>query len=476
MTSLDSQIVAFDRSTKDFIERLREKLGPQALVLESSDKKPYEAGARHQGGVAKAVIRPATQDEMAWAIRELIAAGEPFVAQGAATGLVAGATPTSAGTQWVLSTQRLRDTLEIDPINRSATVAAGFRLSDLNRVAAEHGLTFPIDLGSDPSIGGMVATNTGGARLIRYGGVRENLLDVQGVLVTPEGASVGGTRGLRKNNTGLSWPQLFCGTFGAFGLVTRATVKLHPIQKQTATALLAVESTAVAMQLLCALEEELGEFISAFEGISGSALDAVARHPGNSPMFAQTPSYAVLIEVSSALGPDKGLNLESLLVQALEKPFSEGLILDAVVGKPEHIWRVRHSLSEAVQGLGKMVAFDLSVKRSSFSSFRDRCLQLVKLHVPEAHVCDFGHLGDGGVHLNMVVPPTTEAEAIDGLKDAIYDLTVCDFDGSFSAEHGVGPSNVKWYRRYLDRATQDWARLLHGHFDPSGRLGNVRLY
>lgn len=475
MNSLEVATKQARHSSVELIDRLRDKLGTLAVITQDFDKQPYEAGARHARGVAKAVVRPSTQDEMAWVIKELLSAGEHFVAQGAATGLVAGATPTPDGTQWILSTQRLRDILEIDEVNRSATVAAGYRLSDLNKAAAEHGLTFPIDLGSDPSIGGMVATNTGGARLIRYGGVRENLLDVEGILVAPAGRQVGGARGLRKNNTGLSWQQLFCGTFGAFGVVSRATVKLHPLQKQTATALLAVESAAVAMQLLCRLESDLGEFVSAFEGISGAALDAVASHAGGSRLFSTTPDYAVLVELSSAVGHQQGLDLEALLVSALEQQMENGLIADAIVGKPDQIWRVRHSLSEAVQGLGKMVAFDLAVKRSRFAPFRSRCLEVVKARIPDAVVCDFGHLGDGGVHLNMVVPNDHDVERIQMLRDDIYDLTVLEFEGSFSAEHGVGPSNSKWYQRYLDSATKDWAHLLHGHFDPAARLGNIRL-
>ena len=99
----------------------------------------------------------------------------------------------------------------------------------------------------------------------------------------------------------------------------------------------------------------------------------------------------------------------------------------------------------------------------------------MKARIPDAVVCDFGHLGDGGVHLNMVVPNGHDAEQIQMLRDDIYDLTVLEFEGSFSAEHGVGPSNSKWYQRYLDSATKDWAHLLHGHFDPAARLGNIRL-
>ena len=452
------------------------RLGTPGVLVDAADKAPYEVSARHGRGQARAVLRPASRDELAWAIEQLAAAGQAFVVQGAATGLVGAATPTEAGSQWVLSTQRLRDCLEIDAVNRSAVVAAGYRLSDLNRAAAEHGLCFPIDLGADPSLGGMVATNTGGARLIRYGGVRENLLAVEAVLLHPPGARVGSTRALRKNNTGLDWCQLLAGTLGAFAVLSRVTVKLHPIQRQAATALVAVESPCSAMALLGSLEQALGEFVSAFEGLSGPALSAAVEHlPDVAAPFAHAPAYAVLLEVSSAIGPGAGVDLEALLMAWLEAQLERGLVIDAVVDKPERLWRIRHAVSESVQALGRLVAFDVAVSRSRFAAFRARALGLVGAHVPDARVCDFGHLGDGGVHLNIVVPRHTGDAVIQALRSAVYETVVREFDGSFSAEHGIGPYNQACHRRFTDLPTRALAGALHRHLDPAARLGNVRL-
>ncbi len=457
------------------VERLAERLGPRGLLRDAAEIAPYEVSARHDGGRARGVLRPANAQELAWALRELIAAGAPLVTQGAATGLVGAGTPTAQGTQWVLSTQRLRDVLEIDAVNRSATVAAGYRLSDLNRAAAEPGLCFPIDLGADPTLGGMVATNTGGARLIRFGGVRENLLGVEAVLAHPAGQRVGSSRALRKNNTGLDWAQLLCGTFGAFGVITRATVKLHPVQQQSATALVAVDSVEAAVEMACELEQAMGEFVSAFEGMSRGALQAVARHQGGALPFAHVPAYAVLMEVSSAVPPGRGLDLEAMLMAWLEQHMAQGRIADAVLDKPAQLWRIRHAISEAVQSLGRMVAFDLAVTRSAFAAFRARALLLIGQLLPEANVCDFGHLGDGGVHLNMVVPQDTPAEAIGRLRDAIYDAVVREFGGSFSAEHGVGPYNQAYYHRFSEPAMQHLAGALQWQLDPARVLGNVWL-
>lgn len=463
-------------SERQLAERLRERLGEAGLLTETSAKLPFEAAARHGRGSARAVVRPTTAEDLGWVVEELSATDAAFVVQGAATGLVGASTPTASGTQWVLSTQRLRDRLEIDPVDRSAVVAAGYRLSDVNRAAALHGLCFPIDLGADPSIGGMVATNTGGARLIRYGGMRENVLSVACVLASPPGARVGSMRALRKNNTGLDWPAVMVGTFGAFGVVTHATLKLHPIQRQTATALLAVDSVETAVSLLCTLEDAMGEFVSAFEGMSGNALRAAVDHlPGVAAPFPSTPAYAVLLEVSSAVASDGGFNLEAMLMRWLEAQMEGNRIADAVVDKPEKLWRIRHAISESVQGLGKMVAFDVSVSRSRFAAFRRHAVALIEAQIPAARVCDFGHLGDGGVHLNIVVPADTCVDAIDRLRSSLYLVTVEEFEGSFSAEHGIGPYNQRFHRRFTDEPTRALAKVLHAQLDPRGHLGNVRL-
>lgn len=455
-------------------QRLAQRLGPRGLLTERAEVVPYEASARHGAGKARAVVRPATMEELSEAVRELIGAGAHMVVQGAATGLVGAATPSPQGTQWVLSTQRLRDVLSIDPVNRSATVAAGYRLSDLNRSAQEHGLVLPIDLGADPSVGGMVATNTGGARLIRYGGVRENLLGLQAVLAYPAGEMVGHDLSLRKNNTGLGWAQLMCGSFGALGVVGRATVKLHPVQRQCATALVALDSVEQAVELACSLELTMGEFVSAFEGLSQGALDAVAQHQGQD-VFATTPPYAVLMEVSSAIAPGGGLDLETMLMAWLESRFERGEVRDAVVDKPDRLWRLRHAVSESVQALGRLVAFDVAVPRSSFAAFRHEAARIIAQCMPQARLCDFGHLGDGGVHLNMVVPVNTGVQQIEQLREAIYDAVVGQFSGSFSAEHGIGPYNQRFYERFTEGPMRSACTALQQALDPRFQLGRIRL-
>ncbi|MEZ6020219.1 MAG: FAD-binding oxidoreductase [Planctomycetota bacterium] len=166
----------------------------------------------------------------------------------------------------MLSGRRLTSTLEIDPINRTARVSAGATLSGLNSALAEHGLFFPVDLGADPQIGGMVATNTGGTRLVRYGDVRRHVLGLEVVL--GDGSVWRKMNGLRKDNTGLDWKQLFIGTSGSFGIVTKALLNVQPKPRQIGAVLAACESGEAVLHLLQHVEMYAGEFLSAFEVLS----------------------------------------------------------------------------------------------------------------------------------------------------------------------------------------------------------------
>src|SRR5690606_1854300 len=200
-------------------------VGSEQVFTDAADKVRYETGARYGEGKAAVVVRPASAAEVAAVVSYCVQAKVPLIAQGANTGLVAASTPDGSGTQVVLSLERLRGDIAVDRANRTATVGAGVTLQELNDKLAEHELCFPIDLGANPSLGGMIATNTGGSRLIRYGDVRHNLLGIEVVLADPPGQVLDLMSGLRKNNTGYDLKQLFVGVGGAGGVITRAVVQ-----------------------------------------------------------------------------------------------------------------------------------------------------------------------------------------------------------------------------------------------------------
>jgi FAD/FMN-containing dehydrogenase len=467
------------------VQELAALLGADAVLSEPHELARYEQGWRYGKGAALAAVRPASTADVARVLAFTSQRGLRVLPQGANTGLVGASTPDASGEMIVLSLERLSKELEIDVVDRTVIAGGGVLLSQLDAALAEKGLLFPIDLGADPTVGGMVATNAAGTRVLRYGDVRQNLLGVEVVLA--DGTVLDLMTALRKNNTGLDAKQLFVGTSGVFGVVTRAVLRVVPRPAQRATALVGVADGATVLQLLGHLERGLGDVLTAFEVMSAEALSPVFRYQPRlrNPFGASLPPYTALVELSTTL-PAEALGLDDLLESSLGA-FIEGdageRITDIFPGKPADLWDVRHHVSESHRHEGEVLGFDISVPRVAMAAFVDAArgtlMSKVAAGYPFIRVCDFGHWGDGGVHLNLVwkkddAPrPTPELKA--ELQPLLYDLAVKDFRGSFSAEHGVGPHNQAFYDRYTPPLVKEICRTLKAELDPRGLLGTTRL-
>lgn len=462
------------------IRDLRQLLGEGGVLHAYPEVEKYERGYRYGSGRALAVARPATVAELREVVRYCYAHELRLIAQGANTGLVGASTPDDSGGELVVSLDRLRGIEAVDVHTRTACVRAGTRLSELNRAAAAHDLFYPIDLGSDPSLGGMVATNTGGSRLLRYGDVQHNLLGLEVVLADADATVLTDLQGLRKDNSGVDLKQLFVGTGGSFGIVSRVQVELHRMPRQAAAALVIPDSHAVIPQLLTLLETEAGEFLGAFEGMSANAMQAALAHNRrlrNPFSSGEIPPYAVLVELLSMAGPDR-LDLSDLLTGILGRAMEarEPLVRDACFGRAEELWSLRHSISDGLRAAGTVIGFDISVPRSRLPECRADLSASLAERYPQLRICDFGHCGDGGDHFNLVWPASAascDPSVIEAVRELIYDRVVRKYGGSFSAEHGVGPHNVRYYRRYASPLERAMAGHLKRFCDPKGLLGRV---
>ena len=456
-------------------------LGPGAVLTDPSDLEKYETGWRYGRGKALLVARPASTAEVARVLSFCRERGLRVLAQGANTGLVGASVPDAGGEMVVLSLERLNRRLEVDALDRTVTVDAGVLLSDLNRALAEHGLTFPVDLPADPQIGGMIAANTGGARLLRYGDVRRNLLGVEVALA--DGSVADALTALRKNNTGLDFKQLFTGTSGVFGVITGAVLQVAPLPRQRAAALVGVERGAAALDLLQALERGRSELLAAFEVMSRGALAPVFSGQGQlrNPFGQALAPYTILVELASTL-PESALDLAGLLESALAEYLEghEDEISDVLMGRPDEFWAIRHHISESLREEGRVLAFDVAVPRSRMPEFTEAVKAWLRAEHPGFRVCDFGHWGDGGTHLNLVLPegaaPRPFEDLVPEVQRGVYDLAVRGFHGSFSAEHGVGPHNQAFFDEYTGAAQKAAGAALKARFDPDGLLGTVRLW
>jgi FAD/FMN-containing dehydrogenase len=411
-------------------------------------------------------VRPGTTAEVAAVVRLCAREGVAVVPQGGNTGLCGGSVPTGQRREVVLSLSRLRRIRELDALNDTITVEAGCILADVQRAAVEAGRLFPVSLAAEGScqIGGNLSTNAGGVNVLRYGSARDQVLGVEVVL--PDGRVWNGLRGLRKDNTGYDLKQLFLGAEGTLGVITAAVLRLHPKPSATVTAWLAIEQPRVAVGLLGALHELLGDRLSAFELISQSCLEAVLAHaPGARAPLPQSHPWYVLVEIA-----DSGA--QALLAERVERALAEcaerGAVIDAVLAQSgeqsQALWRIRETIPEAQF---TNVKHDVAVPVSRTPELIERVTARLRERFPQAEVYAFGHVGDGNIHYN-VGPPALVAERA-AVNRIVYGV-VAELGGSISAEHGLGQLKREEIRGHKDALELELMLRVKQALDPQGLM------
>jgi len=437
---------------------LAELHGPgYGLLLPGDDVARYEESPNGVSGHAAFVVRPdgpaAVSAVLDWAYRHRVR----LVPQGANSGLVGGAVPDGCG---VLSTERLRDRFELDAAGRTLTVSAGFHLGEINERLAPHGLRLPVEVGSDPVVGGLVSTNTAGSHVLGHGDVRRRVLGVEAAIPDGAGTVLDVLAPLRKRNEGLDARQLFVGTGGAYGVITAASFDLAPLPRSRAAAWLAVPEERHIPEVVRLLD---GDALVACEWLAPAVLELLGEHrPDLLPRLPAGGGHRVLVEYATA---DE--HAERRLVDALAEPAERGLVDDAMVGAAERMWEARHAVPEITHRMRPLLRFDVSVTRTGISALREDLAALLARRWPRIRPLELGHYGDGGIHLLLPVPAGTDEEA---LSAAVYDTVVRAHRGSFSAEHGVGPENHDAYAAHVPPSVRGAAQALKAHFDPRGVL------
>lgn len=431
----------------------------------------YEDISHERSGAPWLVLRPATTAEVAACLRLCHRFGQPVVPQGGMTGLVSAGTP--ADGEIALSTQRLARTEEVDRASATITAQAGVTLQQVQEEAEQAGFFFPLDIGSRGSctVGGNVSTNAGGNRVLRYGMMRDLVVGLEVVLA--DGTIVDGTMKMTKNNAGYDLKQLFVGSEGTLGVVTRAVLKLHPKPSSQTVAFGSVGDFARAIGLLHFLKGRLAGRLSAFEAMWRNAYELVlATVPRvRAPLAADRPLY-VLVESLGADPDADAYAFEHALGEALEK----GLIDDVVVGKSSRevgaLWEVRDAVSEAVLKLRPFLSYDVSMPAGAMDAFARTLMERTARDWPGAKMGLFGHIGDGNLHV------VTDIGA-DGTPRSIVDAFVYeatrDARGSISAEHGIGFQKRDWLGH--TRSAQEIAlmRTLKRALDPKNLLSPGRV-
>jgi len=418
---------------------------------------------------AAAIVLPGSTGDVSAILKCCHEHEQTVVTHGGLTNCVAAAE--SAADDIVISLEKMNRIVEIDKVGGTAVVEAGAILQDVQEAAAEQGLRFPLDLGARGSctIGGNVATNAGGMNVLRYGMIRNLVLGLEAVLA--DGTVVSSMNRMMKNNAGYDVKQLFIGTEGTLGIVTRVVLRLFPRPTSQQSALVAMESFTSVAIFLSRLQQQLADSLSAFEIMCGdyyAAVTADGQH--RAPLSRDYPFYVVF--ESEGTDPDAdAIRFENILEQTL----GDGLIVDAVIPKSDaenrDIWNIREEF-DAILEFEPVYLYDISLPIRDIANYLGKVKANVTKRWPDGRCYTIGHVADGNLHL--FVAPHESGDFHRESDEYVYEPLV-EVGGSVSAEHGIGTKKMKWLSHSRSAAEIELMRCLKRTLDPRNLLNRGRV-
>jgi FAD/FMN-containing dehydrogenase len=416
------------------------------------------------------LLRPATTEALSRVMALCHSRGQRVVIHGGRTGVAGGAY--SSADEIIVSLERMNRIEHICPETQLADVEAGVPVEALQTEAARHGLFYPVDLGSKGSatIGGTIATNAGGNRVLRWGMTRQNVLGLEAVLA--DGTVVSAMNHLVKNNTGYDLKHLLIGTEGTIGVVTRAVMRLVPAPTSHNTAFVAVSNHAQLLQLLTCARRLMT--LSAFEVMWPDYYELVAN--SNTKRRPLEPGYAAYVLIE-AMGYQPAID-QQLFDAFLQEAYAAGLIADAVVAtsgqQNADLWRVREAAPVLVAALSPFVSFDISLDVREVEHFMAMARAALSRRYPVVATATFGHLGDNNIHIAAHVGPDTLAEEANVERIVFDELRA--FGGAITAEHGIGQTKRAFLPDHRSKAEMAMMRDVRTALDPARLLNRDVLF
>lgn len=461
----------------DLVTEFRSLLGDAAVLAPDNDR--FDVYITEWRGKfessAIAILRPASTEQVAEAVKHCAANNIAMVPQGGNTSLVGGSVPFMGEHAVVISLDRMGAIRGIDAVENTITVDAGCILADIQRAADEADRFFPLSLGAEGScrIGGNIATNAGGILTLRYGNMRDQVLGLE--VVTADGQIWHGLNSLRKNNTGYDLKQLFIGSEGTLGIITGACLKLQPRPAHRVTAMVAVSTPADALTVLNDLNAKTGGQVEAFELMSRPCLELAFKHiEGCRDAFQAPYPWYGLAEITAGV---KDGRLNELVEESLGALIGSEAVLDAVLAQNDRergeFWHLREAIVEAQRLEGGSIKHDIAVPVARIAAFIEAGIMRVTEIMPDIRPTVFGHIGDGNLHFNMMQPEGMDrADYLKHWDDIVAPVhaLVMDYGGSFSAEHGVGRLKTNDMARYKSPTELAMMRAVKHALDPKNLM------
>lgn len=449
------------------------KLVDKSGFLAGKDVEGRDPGLYMDEFLAAAVLRPTSTQQVSDILRHCNDHGIAVVPQGGMTGLVRG-TQTRRGNV-VLSLERMNAVENIDPVSRTARVQSGVVLQKLQEQVAEFDMDFPLDLGARGTcqIGGNASTNAGGLRVVRYGMMRELVLGIEAVLA--DGTVVSSMNEMMKNNTGYDLKQLFIGSEGTLGIITRLVLRLYEAPKSRNTALAALSNFDQVAGLLKHVDRSLAGQMSSFEVMWDSWYSFITEELDSRPLDKGFPYYAIF----ESLGGDQERDQQQFEAM-LESAVEAGLVEDAVVATSERdarrLWEIRENVDPVLSRPSFM--YDVSLPIRHMADYVRHVEQGMKEQLPGSQPMCLGHLADGNLHfiVSYAADAVSDVAAAHALADAVVYEPLAPLKGSVSAEHGIGLEKKPHLHISRNTAEMEVMKRLKAVFDPKGILNPGKIF
>lgn len=453
----------------ELLDKLMRAVGPGVVTApEGADlaRRLHDFTQSAPAGVSIiGVACPRTTSEVSAILRICNAANVKVTPQGGMTGMVGGGVPVEPCL--ILSLERMRAIEEIDRNASTMTVEAGVVLETVQAAADAAGFFFPLDLGGRGStqMGGAASTNAGGNRVIRFGMMRDLVLGVEAVLA--DGTVVSSLNKMIKNNTGYDIKQLFIGSEGTLGVITRLVLRLSPKPRSVCTALCAVADYDAVLNLLRVARSGLGGGLSAFEAMWPEFYRLGTTALGRQPPIAPAHGLYVLIETMGADPEGDAARFEAVIGAAIE----EGVVADAVIAgsgaQARALWDIRDCPGEFPKVFWPQMAFDISAPTGEIAALKHEIETALRARWPKIETVFFGHVADANLHFSAKLGggPMPEHE----IDEVVY-AAVGRRKGAISAEHGIGLAKRAFLHHSRSAEELALMRTIKAALDPKGIL------